>query len=291
MPVGKHCGFVQFVRKADAEKAIEQMQGFPIGGSRIRLSWGRSQYKAAQAAAQAAQTTALQAQAQAPTPPAITAQMTSEQAILLLQRLAMAGVLDSQGNVVSSAHNIGQSTSNIYGEGNGAAAERDEKSKFMSGMMELRQNRLQKESNFSPFSPDPNLTSGERNPSPPHSSRRHSPGFDGSRLQESKAVGVPNGSMDNVSSIAARPSTIGLQRYGSNYTDESSGRHDAPVSRPNSGSRHVGVKDHDGMHDLNGTLASLDLNPQSLWKTSAIADSFPRYQSTGYNTQGSTPSP
>lgn len=43
MPVGKHCGFVQFVRKADAEKAIEKMQGFPIGGSRIRLSWGRSQ--------------------------------------------------------------------------------------------------------------------------------------------------------------------------------------------------------------------------------------------------------
>ena len=43
VPVGKHCGFVQFVRKADAERAIEQMQGFPIGGSRIRLSWGRSQ--------------------------------------------------------------------------------------------------------------------------------------------------------------------------------------------------------------------------------------------------------
>ena len=43
VPVGKHCGFVQFVRKADAENAIEKMQGFPIGGSRIRLSWGRSQ--------------------------------------------------------------------------------------------------------------------------------------------------------------------------------------------------------------------------------------------------------
>lgn len=45
MPVGKHCGFVQFVRKPDAERAIEKMQGFPIGGSRIRLSWGRSQCK------------------------------------------------------------------------------------------------------------------------------------------------------------------------------------------------------------------------------------------------------
>ncbi|KAF8524574.1 hypothetical protein BU17DRAFT_13787, partial [Hysterangium stoloniferum] len=43
VPLGKHCGFVQFVRKADAERAIDRMQGFPIGGSRIRLSWGRSQ--------------------------------------------------------------------------------------------------------------------------------------------------------------------------------------------------------------------------------------------------------
>ncbi|KAF8487718.1 hypothetical protein JB92DRAFT_2836555 [Gautieria morchelliformis] len=55
VPLGKHCGFVQFVRKTDAERAIERMNGFPIGGSRIRLSWGRSQYNAAQAAAQAAQ--------------------------------------------------------------------------------------------------------------------------------------------------------------------------------------------------------------------------------------------
>ncbi|KAJ7826685.1 hypothetical protein B0H14DRAFT_2368059, partial [Mycena olivaceomarginata] len=43
VPVGKHCGFVQFVRKVDAETAILKMQGFPVGGSRIRLSWGQSQ--------------------------------------------------------------------------------------------------------------------------------------------------------------------------------------------------------------------------------------------------------
>ncbi|KAK7007121.1 hypothetical protein R3P38DRAFT_3366349 [Favolaschia claudopus] len=68
VPVGKHCGFVQFVRKADAERAIKKMQGFPVGGSRIRLSWGRSQYKAAQAAAQAAQA-ALAQQGHHPPPP------------------------------------------------------------------------------------------------------------------------------------------------------------------------------------------------------------------------------
>ncbi|CAK5272788.1 unnamed protein product [Mycena citricolor] len=104
VPVGKHCGFVQFVRKADAERAIETMQGFHIGGSRIRLSWGRSQYKAAQAAAQAAQAAALQAASAVPSPappvearpPSITAplasngnlnDLTHEQALALLQKL------------------------------------------------------------------------------------------------------------------------------------------------------------------------------------------------------------
>ncbi|CED83770.1 FOG: RRM domain [Phaffia rhodozyma] len=52
IPPGKGCGFVQFVRKADAERAIDRMQGFPIGGGRIRLSWGRSQYKATQGSGQ-----------------------------------------------------------------------------------------------------------------------------------------------------------------------------------------------------------------------------------------------
>ncbi|KAK6980850.1 hypothetical protein R3P38DRAFT_3376597 [Favolaschia claudopus] len=48
VPFGEiHYVKVPFVRKADAERAIGKMQGFPVGGSRIRLSWGRSQYKAA----------------------------------------------------------------------------------------------------------------------------------------------------------------------------------------------------------------------------------------------------
>lgn len=38
----KGCGFVQYVLRSSAENAIQQMQGYPIGNSRIRLSWGRS---------------------------------------------------------------------------------------------------------------------------------------------------------------------------------------------------------------------------------------------------------
>ena len=42
IPPGKGCGFVQFVSRQSAEIAIEQMNGYQIGSSRIRLSWGKS---------------------------------------------------------------------------------------------------------------------------------------------------------------------------------------------------------------------------------------------------------
>lgn len=42
IPMGKGCGFVQYTTRASAELAISKMQGYPIGNSRIRLSWGRS---------------------------------------------------------------------------------------------------------------------------------------------------------------------------------------------------------------------------------------------------------
>ncbi|AJV29584.1 APG_G0024640.mRNA.1.CDS.1 [Saccharomyces cerevisiae] len=42
IPVGKGCGFVQYVDRLSAEAAIAGMQGFPIANSRVRLSWGRS---------------------------------------------------------------------------------------------------------------------------------------------------------------------------------------------------------------------------------------------------------
>ncbi|KAG0095100.1 hypothetical protein BGZ93_006326 [Podila epicladia] len=43
IPPGKGCGFVQFVHRQSAEMAINQMNGYQIGNSRVRLSWGRAQ--------------------------------------------------------------------------------------------------------------------------------------------------------------------------------------------------------------------------------------------------------
>ncbi|ANZ73272.1 BA75_00840T0 [Komagataella pastoris] len=42
IPRGKGCGFVKFSTREEAENAISGMHGFLIGGSRVRLSWGRS---------------------------------------------------------------------------------------------------------------------------------------------------------------------------------------------------------------------------------------------------------
>jgi RNA recognition motif-containing protein len=42
IPVGKRCGFVQFVTRPSAEQALLMLQGTLIGGQNVRLSWGRS---------------------------------------------------------------------------------------------------------------------------------------------------------------------------------------------------------------------------------------------------------
>ena len=41
IPPGKNCGFVKYSNREEAEEAIAAMQGFVIGGNRVRLSWGR----------------------------------------------------------------------------------------------------------------------------------------------------------------------------------------------------------------------------------------------------------
>ncbi|PKI85699.1 hypothetical protein MVES1_000261 [Malassezia vespertilionis] len=42
IPHGQDCGFVQFVRKEDAARAIAKLQRSPVAGGSLRLSWGRN---------------------------------------------------------------------------------------------------------------------------------------------------------------------------------------------------------------------------------------------------------
>ena len=50
IPNGKNCGFVKFEKRIDAEASIQGLQGFIVGGSPIRLSWGRPSSSSAKAA-------------------------------------------------------------------------------------------------------------------------------------------------------------------------------------------------------------------------------------------------
>ncbi|KAG9317332.1 hypothetical protein JVU11DRAFT_1531 [Chiua virens] len=263
VPVGKHCGFVQFVRKADAERAIEKMQGFPIGGSRIRLSWGRSQYKAAQAAAQAAQAAAFQTQFQAQWQaqlPSAQVSLSPEQALQLLQKLGVNGngVGGPEALLIAESAFGGGSSHHI---------------------------RSQHHSSFSPFSPDPNayalddrkkgsvdlvttdFLSQSLNPFP---SRFDSGVLDGNMIAD-RSIGpfrVSNG-----------PHPLGAYFDDSSRSAEAgrSGSLQESVSRPTSSqtsshgrsSRHDAHEEQDSIHDLNGTLASLDLDSRSPWRATA----------------------
>ncbi|KAF8843118.1 hypothetical protein BDN67DRAFT_1009180 [Paxillus ammoniavirescens] len=301
VPVGKHCGFVQFVRKADAERAIEKMQGFPIGGSRIRLSWGRSQYKAAQAAAQAAQAAAVQAQFQAQLQAQLaSAQLSPEQALQLLQKFGVNGLnengghdippvgqCESGGNVVADDKLQSFLTNQPRGEIMNPHAMYDSYSgpyavRSSMGPDQHQHLRSQLYSSFSPFSPDPNA-SGRRRGSEdllaadglPQTMNPYPPRYDPTVL-DGKAV-----ISDRPSGPARTPG--GPHQYGA-FLDNSNRLLDAsrsasrqePISRPNSSetssqrrsSQHGPHEEHDPIHDLNGTLASLDLD-QSPWKPTA----------------------
>ncbi|XP_020595970.1 polyadenylate-binding protein RBP47-like [Phalaenopsis equestris] len=45
IPLGKQCGFVQFVQRKNAEEALEALSGTVIGKQTVRLSWGRNPAK------------------------------------------------------------------------------------------------------------------------------------------------------------------------------------------------------------------------------------------------------
>ncbi|TFY62858.1 hypothetical protein EVG20_g6550 [Dentipellis fragilis] len=297
VPVGKHCGFVQFVRKADAERAIEKMQGFPIGGSRIRLSWGRSQYKAAQAAAQAAQAAALQAHLQSQSSTK-SQPLTNEQAMQLLQQFGLTSFLPFTG--VGSGDAQDPQLTNEMRQANEEhvrnmllASSREGSSqldqfKAYGGAANANSNqgaaRPNMASSFSPFSPEVNTYSEEnrgRSDMMSNLSKPFMPGF--GPVGQTQGGDGKTPPITPTAANAARPAG-NAQRYGSFLENSSSSyagartTNSGVISRPPSSSNrkttppireHVDYfegHDQDSIQDLNGTLASLDLNEAHSWK-------------------------
>ncbi|KAI0677195.1 hypothetical protein C8Q78DRAFT_960204 [Trametes maxima] len=296
VPVGKHCGFVQFVRKPDAERAIEKMQGFPIGGSRIRLSWGRSQYKAAQAAAQAAQAAAFQAQYQAqlvqgvpaPSPQAPNQQnpnsLTHEQALQLLEKFGLTNLLSNgSGGPSGGAENVSNERQIAAALLNDVDGDRLASfNAFAPPIFAPRQTgNSATSSTFSPFSPDPNFL-GERanadattaqGPTLSHVSKTYAPWYTG----PDEKVGSASGKVSPTSIPTVRTSNV-PHRFtsflgespapGSYQPARTSSRQEAAIARPEvtrrgSQNQEQGLshgQEPDAIRDLNGTVASLALD-------------------------------
>lgn len=308
VPVGKHCGFVQFVRKPDAERAIEKMQGFPIGGSRIRLSWGRSQCtlfslsmgaqslmsltdKAAQAAAQAAQAAAFQAQYhQVQMAPPNAPTLTAEQAMQLLEKFGITQFLNSNG----TANN--QTSSNLNVDAMQAAtAEQvvdlmNQYDAYTPSSFEQRSGF--NASSFSPFSPDPNyladlknregassVSPGQSQSFSSTSSKGYAPWYSSS---DDKPPGTNTSGKVSPTGSAAHHSRPNSARAFGNFLGDAqphrtSSRGEGFIAKPDlsrrpsqgmaSQEQHFIPGQHDPIHDLNGTLASLNLDNQGLWKS------------------------
>ncbi|KAI0080776.1 hypothetical protein K474DRAFT_1672312 [Panus rudis PR-1116 ss-1] len=312
VPVGKHCGFVQFVRKPDAERAIEKMQGFPIGGSRIRLSWGRSQYKAAQAAAQAAQAAALQAQYQPQVVPTNnqTSSLTADQALQLLEKVGLTQLLNNPAalqalqNIQPAATEVNGSAQNNVSNDHQDGDNVQKFDSFAPSSFDSRSSGQFGPSSFSPFSPDPNYLgdTGKALNMNPGSSPTSAPGsgypsFPNKSYtpwytpQQDEKVVNGSGKVSPTSVQTTRPTSA--QRFGtflggegtSPFQTRSSSRQEGPIARPDLNRRPSQLvmndkfgsdePEHDSIHDLNGTLASLNLgdhahtHTQGSWKSGA----------------------
>lgn len=261
--------------------------------------------KAAQAAAQAAQTAALQAS---------TAQlqgaMTQEQAFQILQKFTLQGYLDNSLPIKAQLNGSGTNNNTLLQDAyTGTALYGDFQTRattlgtqplesYLTNSILTHPNDSQRiHSNFSPFSPDPNVDEPNvrRHDASPfilnHASKPYTPSFLSLPASDVKSnANYVNGDASTKNS-PRDPRSSSATRYG-NFLDTSdvtysSRRQEVTISKPSSGSTSTTPgerenRDSDPLQDLNGTLASLDLDREKSWKsqTNTFIPSQPFSKST-----------
>lgn len=250
--------------------------------------------KAAQAAAQAAQAAALQVQYEPPVqaPPQNAPQLTPEQALQLLEKFGITQFLNSGSQIP---------TANL--EALQAAVQRNEQQQQQPGAQSQQQSMGPYDvfgpssfeagssfgSSFSPFSPDPNylgetlsrdnsvsVSPGQSQSFSSTSSKGYAPWYssqDDKVGSGSSGKASPTGPAASSRPSSARP----FASFLGDAPNRASSRQEGPVARPDvprrpsQGMEHFILpgqdRDHDPIHDLNGTLASLNLDNQGSWKS------------------------
>lgn len=229
--------------------------------------------KAAQAAAQAAQTAALQAQYQ---PLPVQTGISQDQALQILQKFSSQNYFNDNGSGSQDVSEL-ENTLLTYGAGGRDEHKKDEGTSNNS-LFASRPDLHRSQSNFSPFSPDPNniyTTSDSRRDysrldTMLHSSK-YGPGFYPSH-QDLK-ITTPGASSGNgkISPLSVRPSNDGRYTFAESSDpptpiNRAPGRAEQPISRPSSDHMAHAMmnQEFDRLQDLNNTLASLEIDH---WKS------------------------
>ena len=264
--------------------------------------------KAAQAAAQAAQSAALQPTAYVPPPvpvPLIQQQptLTQEQAMALLQKFTQQGYFQGLGPQATPAHDASDIENALLNTGFANMKQQQHQQQHqLQHQQQVQQQQQQNEENgsaasnnfarpdlhrtqsaFSPFSPDPEnhyessrRDSYSRVENLPQANKAFTPGF--FSLNQAQDLKVNTGAnagtpgSNKVSPTANRTANGGLYGFSESSDppaplNRAPGRTEAPISRPSSGNKAQVEAQDDAITDLNGTLASLELDRP--WKSPA----------------------
>ncbi|KAF8270979.1 hypothetical protein EI94DRAFT_650478 [Lactarius quietus] len=221
--------------------------------------------------------------------------MTVEQTVQLLQQMQMAGLLNPAASGDQSQPQAG-ALLNDETLRNVVFSTREANSGSPFGMQpsggygDVHTPRASVGSSFSPFSPDPNLFTGGDPPSqsaPKKPELLYHPGS-----STGFAQGFPSGPAvpHDVSNTMGANGKVATPRYTQYYDMPAA----ATISRPSSGSLNtthperqeffeIPGHDHDVITDLNGTLASLDLDSTHHHQSSTPAPTL-----AAWNTPGSS---
>ena len=225
--------------------------------------------KAAQAAAQAAQAAALQASTAQ-----LQGSMTQEQAFQILQKFTLQGYLDNSLPIKAQSNGSGALFQDAY-------TGTQPLESYVTNSILTHPNESQRiHSNFSPFSPDPNVYEPNirRNDTSSyilnHASKPYTPGFLSLSTSDVKSNANYIEADASTKNSPREPRSSSATKYGG-FIDTSgvaysSRRPEVTISKPSSSSTSTtpGERENsDPLHDLNGTLASLDLDREKFWKS------------------------
>lgn len=224
--------------------------------------------------------------------------MTQEQALQILQKFTLQGYLDNslpisgQFNGSGADNNallreaytssaLGNVYNDLHSRATALGTQSLESSYLTNSILTHPNDSSRIHSNFSPFSPDPNVyeTDARRKDASSssyiasHASKPYVPGFLSLSSKDVKSNGNYVGDDPSTNISPREPRSASAARYGDFFNTSgvaySPTRPDVTISKPSSGSTSTtpAQRNTNPLQDLSGTLANLDLDREKSWKS------------------------